>query len=40
VAEARKTTEYKEAYDSISEALGKVPKDQAVKSCSDFLKGK
>jgi hypothetical protein len=40
VAEARKTTEYKEAHDAIREALGKVPKDQAVKGCTDFLKGK
>lgn len=40
VAEARKTTEYKEAYDAISEALGKVPKDQAVKACTSLLESK
>ena len=39
VAEARKSTEYKEAYDAIGEALGKAPKDQAVKACTAFLKG-
>ena len=38
VAEARKSTEYKEAYDAIGEALGKVPKDQAVKACTALLK--
>lgn len=40
VAEARKTTEYKEAYDAIGEALGKVPKDKAVKACTSFLESK
>src|SRR4029077_2284540 len=40
VAEARKTTEYKEAYDAIGEALGKVPKDQAVKACTSILESK
>ena len=39
VAEARNSTEYKEAYDAIGEALGKVPKDQAVKACTALLKG-
>src|SRR6266436_9728925 len=39
VAEARKSTEYKAAYDTIGEALGKVPKDQAVKACTALLKG-
>jgi len=38
VADARKSTEYKEAYDAIGEALGKVPKDQAVKACTALLK--
>jgi len=40
VAEARKSSEYKSAYDAIGEALGKVPKDKAVKACSSFLQGK
>jgi hypothetical protein len=40
VAESRQTTDYKEAYDAIGEALGKVPKDQAVKACTSFLKSK
>jgi hypothetical protein len=40
VMEARKTTEYKEAYDAIGEALGKVPKDQAVKACTSLLESK
>ena len=40
VAEARQSSEYKKAYDAIGEALGKVPKDQAVKACTSFLEGK
>jgi ABC-type taurine transport system substrate-binding protein len=40
VAEARKSSEYKNSYDAISEALGKVPKDKAVKACTSFLEGK
>jgi len=40
VAEARKSSEYKSSYDAISEALGKVPKDKAVKACTSFLEGK
>jgi hypothetical protein len=40
VAEARKSSEYKDAYDAIGEALGKVPKDKAVKACTSFLEGK
>jgi hypothetical protein len=40
VAEVRKSTEYKEAYDGISEALGKAPKDQAVKACTSLLGSK
>ena len=40
VAEARKSTEYKEAYDAIGEALGKVPKEQAVKTCTSLLESK
>jgi len=34
---ARASSEYKEAYDSITEQLGKVPKDKAVESCTAFL---
>jgi len=34
---ARASSEYKEAYDSITEQLGKVPKDKAVNSCTAFL---
>jgi hypothetical protein len=37
--EARQTQEYLDAREWISAALGKVPKTQAVKACSDFLKG-
>jgi hypothetical protein len=40
VVEARKSSEYKDAYDAIGEALGKVPKDQAVKACTSLLEGK
>jgi hypothetical protein len=40
VAEARQTKEYKDAYDAIGEALGKVEKDKAVKACTSFLEGK
>ncbi len=34
VAEARKTQEYRDAYDWITTELGKVPKDQAVQACA------
>ena len=34
---ARASSEYKEAYDSITEQLGKVPKDKAVEACTAFL---
>lgn len=37
VAEARETKEYKDAYDAIGEALGKVRKDEAVKACTNGL---
>ena len=34
---ARASSEYKEAYDSITEQLGKVPKDKAVAACTDLV---
>ena len=40
VAEVRKSQEYKDAYDAIGEALGKVPKDQAVKACTSLGESK
>jgi hypothetical protein len=40
VAEARQSHEYRDAYDGVTAELGKVPKAQAVKACSDFLEGK
>jgi hypothetical protein len=40
VAEARKSSEYKEAYDAISEALGKAPKDEAIKACTSLVETK
>jgi len=40
VAVARKSAEYKEAYDAIGAALGKVPKDQAVKACTTLVESK
>jgi hypothetical protein len=33
----RDSGEYKEAYDTITERLGKVPKDKAVGACTDFV---
>ena len=39
VAAARETTEYKEAYAWISDELGKLPKDKAVRACSASLEG-
>jgi hypothetical protein len=39
VAAARATTEYKEAYAWISDELGKLPKDKAVRACSASLEG-
>jgi hypothetical protein len=33
----RTSSEYKEAYDSITEQLGKVPKNKAAESCTAFL---
>ena len=40
LAEARKSSEYKEAYDAIGDALGKVPKDQVVKACTSLVESK
>jgi hypothetical protein len=40
VAEARKTKEYKESYDAMSEALGKVPNEQVIKACRSLLEAK
>jgi hypothetical protein len=37
---ARSDSEYLEAYDTNTTNLEKAPKDQAVKSCKDFLEGK
>ena len=34
---ARTSSEYKEAYDSITEQLGKVSKDKAVAACTDLV---
>ena len=40
VAEARKTQEYKDGYQEISDELAKVPKEKAVQACSAYLDGK
>ena len=40
VEEARKTQEYRDGYDSTTDELAKAPKEQAVMSCTNFLKGK
>ncbi len=40
VADARKTQEYKDSYQKISEQLAKVQIDQAVKACSAYLENK
>ena len=40
VAEVRKTTEYKEAYDWVGAELGKMPKAQAIEACTSFLETK
>jgi len=40
VTEARATQEYKDAYQSTGEELGKVPASQAVSSCKAYLQGK
>jgi hypothetical protein len=36
----RSSGEYLDAYASAAESLNKVPKEEAVKACSDFLSGK
>jgi len=40
VAEARASSEYKNAYDAIGEALGKAPKDEAIKACTSLVEPK
>jgi hypothetical protein len=40
VAEARKTEEYKDSYQSVSDELAKVPKAKAVKTCKAGLENK
>ena len=38
--EGRKTADYKEAYDAVGAALGKVSKNQTVKACTTLLESK
>jgi hypothetical protein len=40
VAEARASSEYKNAYDAIGEALGKTPKEEAIKACTSLVEKK
>jgi len=40
VEEARKTQEYKDGYQEITDQLAQVPKDKVVKACTAFLEGK
>jgi hypothetical protein len=40
VAEARKSKEYKESYDAMSEALAKAPNEQVIKACRSLLDSK
>jgi hypothetical protein len=40
VTEARKTQEYNDGYQTISEELAKLPKEQAAKACTAYLEGK
>ncbi|MGC1451126.1 MAG: hypothetical protein WA830_13945 [Candidatus Sulfotelmatobacter sp.] len=40
IAEARETQEYKDGYQAVSDELGKVPKEKAVKACTAYLEGK
>jgi hypothetical protein len=35
--QARNSSEYKEAYDTITEQLAKVPKEKAVEACTAFV---
>jgi hypothetical protein len=39
-ADARKSSEYKDAYDAIGEALGKTPKHEAIKTCTSLVETK
>jgi ABC-type taurine transport system substrate-binding protein len=39
LAEARASQEYKDAYESTSSELEKVPKEKVVAACTAFLKG-
>jgi hypothetical protein len=40
VAEARKTQEYKDGYQEVSDQLAKVPKDKVVQACTAYRQGK
>jgi hypothetical protein len=40
LAEARKTPEYKEAYESNGALLADMPKERVVEACNAFLKAK
>jgi hypothetical protein len=40
VEEARKTQEYRDAYDSTGDELANTPKEKAVKACTEALEGK
>lgn len=40
VAEARASKEYKDAYDAVTEEMGKQPKEKAKKTCAAALEGK
>jgi hypothetical protein len=40
VTEARKSAEYKDSYDGISEELNKVPKDAGIQTCKAPLESK
>jgi hypothetical protein len=39
VTEARRTQEYKDAYDWMAAELAKVPKDRTVQACTAYLGG-
>ena len=39
MAEAREKQAYKDAYDSVSADISKLPKDHVVEACTAFLKG-
>ncbi|MGC2029233.1 MAG: hypothetical protein WA642_04395 [Steroidobacteraceae bacterium] len=40
LAEARKTPEYKEAYESSGALLADMPKERLIETCNGFLKAK